>query len=368
MVTDPTPPLKGTRFASLDAARGIACLMVVVYHAVYALHSDAEYVAASAAERIVLRISSMGHVGVALFFVISGYCICAAADSTGRGAVSARDFVIRRFRRIYPPYWAALVASLALFALLAALGLPIYEQAFHANPSPRALSFWSWLGTITLTEQWRYHVVGPEPRWFLGHAWTLAYEEQFYALVCGLVLLAPRRLFGGMLVVTVIAVLAFPLGGLVRGFLIDGNWFLFVAGVGAYYALHRASRVGARVIQGLLAAAAIAAAVLGKSELPVAMAFGLALTLLHRHDAALAATGPMRGLRRVGRISYSLYLVHLPVALAVGCAIPHLGLTHGPLVAASIASILLLSIGAAWGLYTAVERRFMRSTAETSRP
>ena len=59
---------------------------------------------------------------------------------------------------------------------------------------PGNLSGNQWLGNLTLTEFWVPGLLGHVPRYLegIGHAWSLAYEEQFYA-VCGLLLIVSQR-------------------------------------------------------------------------------------------------------------------------------------------------------------------------------
>ena len=52
--------------------------------------------------------------GVPIFFVISGYCISATADSARRKGLPARTYFWRRFRRIFPPYWIFLMAAVTV--------------------------------------------------------------------------------------------------------------------------------------------------------------------------------------------------------------------------------------------------------------
>jgi peptidoglycan/LPS O-acetylase OafA/YrhL len=102
----------GHRFHSLDAWRGLACLMIVALHASFYVRFDGlpettrvEYPIGS---RLLWAVSRMG-IGVQLFFVISGYCIAATADNARQSRLGVPQYFIRRVRRIFPPYWAALV-------------------------------------------------------------------------------------------------------------------------------------------------------------------------------------------------------------------------------------------------------------------
>ena len=74
---------------------------------------------------------------------------------------------------------------------------------------PWSLSAWQWAGNVSLTESWRANVVSGPRCYLLGPSWTLCYEEQFYAVVGCLLLVARQRLFLGALVVTVLWIVVF---------------------------------------------------------------------------------------------------------------------------------------------------------------
>src|SRR5215471_311552 len=80
------------RYELLDGLRGAACLGVLLHH---------------------LRVASFGHYAVMIFFVISGYCITASARSCQKTSVTFSEFMLRRARRIYPPYLLALLFFVA---------------------------------------------------------------------------------------------------------------------------------------------------------------------------------------------------------------------------------------------------------------
>ena len=117
------------RYATLDAWRGLACLAVICFHSAAAYVVDADFLARLHADGG--SVADWGclvcwrlWIGVPLFFVISGYCIAAAAVNTVERGRSIRDFLIRRFRRIYPPLWIYLIAS-AVVLMLPVLTIPL---------------------------------------------------------------------------------------------------------------------------------------------------------------------------------------------------------------------------------------------------
>src|SRR5262245_2720327 len=75
----------------------------------------------------------------------------------------------------------------------------------------------------------------------LGQAWTLCYEEQFYAIAGLILLVCPRRFFWGICALT-IATLPWFGSSAVKGFFFDGSWLSFAGGVLVYHALNYQSK------------------------------------------------------------------------------------------------------------------------------
>ena len=92
------------RYKSLDVWRGIACLMVVLDHAGYALIGlPVELEGLEGWARRAIRTALGLALGPPMFFVISGYCIAASLDSLRRQGGNAFEFLARRIWRTLPP-------------------------------------------------------------------------------------------------------------------------------------------------------------------------------------------------------------------------------------------------------------------------
>ncbi|MDB5309378.1 MAG: putative acyltransferase [Gemmataceae bacterium] len=391
----PCPAPFGTRYQSLDAWRGVACLMIVVLHAsFYARYDPGSADALDRAGTALLQVVSRFGVGVDIFFVISGYCIAATADATRRKGRPSGEYFYRRFRRIYPPYWGALVLTILLTWALAAVGQPdILKEsgAIDTGSIPHAsdLSASQWVGNLTLTEHWRYHLFGSSELKLLGPSWTLCYEEQFY-LVCGaILLLSPARFYAGVVGVTAFTVAgaAFNLlwgGAPLRGFFFDGRWLLFAAGVFVYWHLTAASRRARWAIPALLALSLIATtgvryAILTRVgdaqqknqmfEFAVGFGFALLLIGLRPWDEQLARLKVARPFTFCGRMCYSLYLIHWPVTKFVSAALFMSGCRGvWPTLLVTVPLALTLSLLAAWWFHVWVERRFCNPPREPGQP
>lgn len=137
--------------------------------------------------------SGLGHVGVRLFFVLSGFLITTILLEGG----SAAGFYVRRIFRLAP----ALYLALALALLLDLDGM-------------RATWKWHFLQITNILlarlDSW-------SPIWPADHLWTLNVEEQFY-LVWPLVIgLTPRRLLPTAFAVLIVMAPAFRIAGHVLG-------------------------------------------------------------------------------------------------------------------------------------------------------
>ena len=309
-----------------------------------------------------------GYVGVDVFFVISGYLITRiiADEVTATGRFGFRDFYARRIRRIVP----ALLATLAATTLVAVASLPPAELVAYGRSllasavSLSNLLFWSESGYFDADSS-------TKP---LLHTWSLSVEEQFYLVWPAFLYLCGRR-FGarGLLWGIVFAgaasflanhavVAAGRVGyGSDLFFLPQFRVFEFAIGaLGCFLGRHLPAARWAREALALAGLGMIAWAVLRLEEGVVfpytnalAPCVGTLLAILaggsSRCGALLLGSGPVVW---VGRISYSLYLVHWPVVVFVEQYLP--AAPWG----ARFALMALLSLAGAVALHYGVEARF----------
>ena len=85
-----------TRIAELDVLRGIAALLVVLFH--YTTHYNNIY--NNNLKEMPFQLT-IGKYGVLLFFMVSGFVILMTLDKTKRPL----DFIVSRFSRLYPAFW-----------------------------------------------------------------------------------------------------------------------------------------------------------------------------------------------------------------------------------------------------------------------
>jgi peptidoglycan/LPS O-acetylase OafA/YrhL len=146
-----------SRMPALDGIRAIAVTAVLLYHADLAAFQG-------------------GFLGVDIFFALSGFLITRllVAEHQATGAISLKQFYIRRARRLLPAMMAVVVCAVAVSAILV-------QDAAHKTRADAVaalvyLSNW-W---FVVSEQSYFQTWGRPP--LLQHLWSLAIEEQFYVL------------------------------------------------------------------------------------------------------------------------------------------------------------------------------------------
>lgn len=340
-----TPVTSTGRLPWLDVLRGVAAFAVVLHH-IYAIsvhyYATDSTLLDSPSVRVFMHLSRWGVLGVPCFFVLSGFCV----GQTWQRAKSSSQFALRRWRRIFPPYYASL--ALVLGCVLAVkLCNGVNDITTLPAPTPANL-----LATLTLMTAPASHV--PTLTWVY---WTLSYEVVFYVLLSALLLVPGSwRRRALCLVHAVICLLGVWPGlklnpGLL--FFVD-LWPLFGLGLALTLASH--SRPAALII-GLVSVLATCHLIGVAAYANFAWA-GFAATAL----VAVSAAGPPAALiwplEKLGEFSYSLYLIHVPILLSLG---KYLVLrpqqTPGWFFAGASAAASLM-VAAAFGFYWLCERPF----------
>jgi peptidoglycan/LPS O-acetylase OafA/YrhL len=283
----------------IQAGRGAACLWVVVFHSL-ASYSSAALPAALEYVRILSR---WGWLGVHVFFAISGWCIAERLAKGMRTKESGGHFAIERALRIYPTYWAALFATI----LLRAAAVPFNTENFsHSVPGGLV----DWIGSIFLLSPY----LGRDP--FLVVSWSLVFELGFYLCATAALVAARRRIAGGTLLFLIGCAMCVP-PRTTQGW--DSIWRVlelwpnFFAGIAAWWAARRGAKVlGYGALAALLCATVACPAYGGVGRL-TAVAAAWVLALVYRHDGQLPQTRSIRFFIWMGGISYSLYLIHVPL-------------------------------------------------------
>jgi peptidoglycan/LPS O-acetylase OafA/YrhL len=338
-----------TRYRLLDALRGISCLAVVICHAGTPLTQLSGAYAPEFANFV-----SRLDIGVLCFFVISGYCITASGDRLiAKNQFACSTFLLRRFRRIYPAYWACLALSFILSKVVP------WDCPLWAEWSSRfSGSLDQWIGNITLTELWRPYVTSSKEHLFLPHAWSLCYEEQFYAVVAVSLLFGPpfiRLLW--LVTLSAVSVYVWEIcTGNTGGFRLffDYHWCYFALGVGSYWSVRHHWEHLRKIGWSIVALGIIALPVGSVYRLEPLVRFSLAslcaglMMICRQDDSRLCRTNVGRLLVWIGGFSYSLYLVHPLVTVPVAAAVlPYVHEAPYTIMGGVVILDLLVSIGIA---------------------
>ncbi len=304
------------RIIAFDGLRGVLAMMVLISH----FFGEVEHAIPGLA---------MAWIAVRAFFVLSGFLMARIILENLSAPNFALTFYMRRACRTLPVYLVLLVLVFGAVHL------------FHDTPAigeEQLLPLWSFL---TFTQGFVMVSGGVFGSEWLTPTWTLTVEEQFYLIAPLVCLLAPRRwlihvllalaaasvlfrvvAYGSELVPVSAALVLLPgamhamFFGMIAALVLDNkrlNWALW----------DPAMRVAPLILLGLVIGLKLwdgethrSFEMLGVPLVSVACACYL-VALARGAPEAARMTAPT--LRFLGRLSYSIYLLHVPV----------LGLMHG---------------------------------------
>lgn len=278
---------------SLDGLRGVAALIVVI------THIEPIFPALGP-----LPAAKLGEQGVAIFFALSGFLMAYLYGGKPMTRTAAIDYLVHRFARIYPVYLVAVVIS----ALLSAMpDLNYIDKLIGPGEIIRHV--------LLFGSQGVFWSIPPEIQFYLFFLllWCCFAQPQKYQAVA----------IGIAAVFVIDAIMGFPGPGIMLPSKLE--YFLLGALAGRLHATMPKWRPGFSV--GLAALALlvffIPSRVFGFLPqghfwgLPSALASTVIVFLVaceHPFSAKVLASAP---LRFAGMISFSLYLLHLPVMFFV---------------------------------------------------
>jgi len=308
-------------FAALDGFRGVLALMIAVYHTMWMSHINAT------------RLFDNGPVLVDLFFVFSGFLMFTLYDGHLNTGSQGREFIKRRFARIYPIHFVMLlIALLYVFARVVAhwLGFATLTPGEILPFQPGATETWqSFLSNLTLTQSMGLH----DHLSYNMPSWTVSVEFWTYFVFLGMMLWArPKKPWHFMVIAVLIGVNYYVLSSLKPNmdFHYDlGFWRClggFFTGVVAAYIYRivlpkfRKMRLPSKLatlIECIVLSILMGFVIYfpGKGQFfiaPIAFIFVLGFAF---DMGAISRFMGTRPLRYLGRISYSIYMVHILISL-----------------------------------------------------
>src|SRR5688572_21342309 len=169
----------GGRIPALDGVRGLAILLVVIFH--HTLMRQETLV-----DRVYVNVARFGSSGVDLFFVLSGFLITGILLDSKGGSHYFRNFYIRRTLRIFPLYFAFLFYVFRVCPLIWP-DTPLARMSRDAMAGTSEAWYWLYASNLLFA---RDETFG-HPN--LAVTWSLAIEEQFYLVWPLVVALTSRR-------------------------------------------------------------------------------------------------------------------------------------------------------------------------------
>jgi peptidoglycan/LPS O-acetylase OafA/YrhL len=323
----------GERIVELDGLRGLACLLVLVYH-------------------IMPHRIPLGWAAVDLFFVLSGYLITSIILKFSQEDHFLFHFYMRRGLRIWPAYF--------LTVLMVAAAVPFLPRPYVSAGLPYVMTY-----SHNLPLYWSGNA--PVFSSYLEHVWSLALEEQFYTLWPLLLVLVGRRwvipLSAALLLTSVLAricgfswLLLLARGdGLVLG--------AILAAIPAIGEVRKRTTKGWQIIFGACGAVAVvylAALAATGGILPLVTPRWPALTVLAVNLLGFGIVGlvlcrqgspglwPLRRPRlvRIGKLSYGLYMFHYVILCLSDDAAQGFGLGGRPFWREALTVIVIFGLAA----------------------
>lgn len=272
------------RVSAIDCLRGLAALSVCFFHFV---HGNGHYLPPA---NYLKKIGSCGFLGVEIFFIISGFILPLSLESSNYSLKNYFPFILKRLIRIDIPYLVVILLGIVL-AYLSTL-----------SPFYKGLPFYIDYINIALHIGYLTSIFGKA--WINPAFWTLALEFQFYLLIA---LIYPLLIRKGAYLHVFIAL------SLISSYFIQTNDFIFsylpFFCLGIVFFKYYRSFIDFKTF--LTLAISIYVFVLLKFDYRYVIASLLPLVIFYKYDIA------NKLLLFLGKISYSIYLLHIPIGTRI---------------------------------------------------
>ena len=318
MTTSPTDI--SNRLTHVDALRGLAGLAVCLFH--FTRHIPGFPPDGS----ILKTVCQYGYLGVEIFFVISGFIIPLALFRSRYRIAYFHIFLAKRVMRIDPPYLITAALSILLFSVSA-----YFNETSYPISIPALVAHFGYLnGVLKLP-------------WAVPIFWTLAIEFQYYLFiaVCFPVFTLQNKK------IPIAFCLVFLLAGLLTSYSALMLYYSPLFACGFFCYLKKQGQIDNTLTILLLSLTLLSIHHKLGIESAVACALACLLILFKWLNHSV--------MNFLGRISYSLYLLHIPVGTRVInllLRIPFF-LSHEYLAFWLSLTVTILS---AWGFYRLIER------------
>ncbi len=312
----------------------------------------------------------MGHLGVDLFFVLSGFIISHIHASDFKDGVRWRvflHFMTLRVARIYPLH------LLTLFCLLIAV---IFVPHFSENFKPAAFSTFNFLGNLFLVHTWLLPFIPFEMRgdgWsWNGPAWSLSAEWLMYFLFPSIAIALGKIQKTALLLILGLSSLAFYAALEIVGIGLAGlprAGTEFVAGCTLYFALTERHEQWPHwnVLAWIAIVALLLASTTNGFKYLAPIAFYALIPAIAFSEGWVARLFRCRASLVLGEISLALYLIHWPI-LQIQKRILPVSWNSSEIMVVAYAAFLVVILCAAFLIYRYFElpmRKYWRNWFKT---
>lgn len=378
---DPKTSVLPPHLDYLDGLRGLAALYVVFNHLFQEIANRSDAGLLPLSLEPIFTFFAWGRPAVALFIVLSGYCLMMPVVKSGELKGGLCGFVARRSRRILPPYYFALLVSWALILTVPGLRQGIgtlWDTHLPAFTPGVVVSHLLLVHNLLLA--WAYKINGP--------LWSVAAEWQIYFLFALLLLPMWRRCGTFPAIIFCTALGLAPHLPLHHRLDFVCTHFLGLFAMGMAGAVINFTDSGPemfwrnRVPWGMIVVACVLIFLGATIVLPNAFLLdfmvGIGLTAFMVHSTRQiqensgAATVAVRLLSSkpatwLGGFSYSLYLLHYILLISVHAVLIRHGIPILPSLAILIACVPLVVL-VTYLFYLVCEKPFQRCTLRREMP
>lgn len=336
------------RLLSVDALKALASQLILLHH--LAAYGPMSEVGSEHAAELFDWLYRNARMAVQVFFVVSGFLAARALAPDGVPAFSSPSALLwRRYCRVAVPYVAAI--------LLGIVSAGIARNWMDHDFVPAAPTFGQFLAHVALL----HDLLGYDS--LSAGVWYVAIDFQLFALLVTLLCLGrvahgtrTEGRWGTPVLILVLAATS------LFYFNRDSDWDIwalyFVApyglGILAYWTANRT--LSPLWLTVLFTLAVVAIVIDFRPRVLVALTVALVLATTHG-IRAFSHAQPVRWLSFLGRISYSVFLVHFPVCMLINAAVFRSFQTDAAANLIGLFIAWVTSIGAGWLFYETVERR-----------
>ncbi|MFC4930783.1 acyltransferase family protein [Massilia sp. GCM10023247] len=306
------PAVERAEFGVINLFKAVAAQLIVLHHlAFYGPMADH---ARPLMPDLIDWLAGDARIAVQVFLVIGGFLAAKSLSPEGLpGLVNPFATIWRRYLKLAPPFMVAMLLAIGASALASTW---MIHDSISAPPS---------VGQLAAHALLLHDVLGYEA--LSAGAWYVAIDFQLYAVLSLLLWMGGRLAGKRVLPWLMPLVVTVAVGASLLFFNRDSEWDIWAPyffgsyglGVLAWWAgdsVHRPRTVAVLLLM-IALPALVALALDFRSRIAVAVAVACVLVLFGRLGTSSVSNGAWRLVSVLGKISYSVFLVHFPVCLFV---------------------------------------------------